>query len=158
MRWTGREARILRETALRMTIRDFAAHTQLSTYAIRDFEAKGEQANLRTSTQKILDATLAAAAEDAQQRFAVAVGRNASPEEVVTNRRQVLATALGLASAEAAGLATARMFRMDVLSLLGSPPPTSELLDVDQYGSVEAIEELTRGLWRLYWSAQPHPL
>jgi hypothetical protein len=82
MRWTGREARILRETALRMTIRDFASHTQLSTYAIRDFEAKGDQANLRASIQKILDATLAAAAEDAQQRFAVAVGPDASPEEV----------------------------------------------------------------------------
>jgi hypothetical protein len=41
MRWTGTEARILRATALRMTIRDFAAHTQLSPYAIRDFETKG---------------------------------------------------------------------------------------------------------------------
>jgi tetratricopeptide (TPR) repeat protein len=74
MRWTGREARILRETALRMTIRDFASHTNLSTYAIRDFEAKGVQANLRTSTQKILDDTLAAAPEDAKQRFAIALG------------------------------------------------------------------------------------
>jgi hypothetical protein len=73
MRWTGREARILRETALRMSIRDFAAHTQLSPYAIRDFETKGETANLRVSTQKILDTTLAAAPDDAQQRFASAL-------------------------------------------------------------------------------------
>jgi hypothetical protein len=42
----GLEARILRETALRLSI--------------RDFETKGESANLRASTQKILDATLAA--------------------------------------------------------------------------------------------------
>lgn len=82
MRWTGKEARVLRETALRMTMRDFACHTNLSTYTIRDLEAKGEQTNLRISTQKILDATLAGAPEDARQRFAAALGlvaRRAAP-------------------------------------------------------------------------------
>ena len=56
-RWTGKQARILREVALRMTIYEFAAHTNLSTSTIRDMESKGERTQLRTSTQKILDET-----------------------------------------------------------------------------------------------------
>ena len=78
-RWTGREARILREVALRKTIYEFAAHTHLSTSAIQDWETKGERAQLRTSTQKILDETLAGAPEDAQQRFTAALADTTDP-------------------------------------------------------------------------------
>jgi tetratricopeptide (TPR) repeat protein len=100
MRWTGREARILRETALRLSIRDFAAHTQLSPYAIRDFEAKGEHANLRPSTQRILDATLTGAPEDAKQRFAAAL------EAAVVGRAETAGDPYEDATAPAAGLPT----------------------------------------------------
>lgn len=74
VRWTGREAKVLREIALRMSVRDFAAHTHLSTFSISDMEAKGERAQLRLSTQKILDNVLAAVSEDARQRFCVVLG------------------------------------------------------------------------------------
>lgn len=57
---------MLREVGLRMSIYEFAAHTGLSVSTIRDMEAKGERAQLRTSTQKILDETLADAGDDAQ--------------------------------------------------------------------------------------------
>src|SRR5690606_45342 len=72
-RWTGEHARVLREVGLRMSIYEFAAHTGLSVSTIRDMEAKGERAQLRTSTQKILAETLAGAGKAAQQRFAAAV-------------------------------------------------------------------------------------
>ena len=78
-RWTGTEARILREVALRMNIYEFADHTNLSTSTVRDIENKGERAQLRTSTQKILDETLAAASEEAKRRFEASLGSTSTP-------------------------------------------------------------------------------
>jgi hypothetical protein len=57
-----------------MSIYKFADHTNLSTSTVRDIENKGERAQLRTSTQKILDEILAAAGDLAQERFASALG------------------------------------------------------------------------------------
>jgi DNA-binding transcriptional regulator YiaG len=57
MRWSGIEIRALRD-ALRMSVRDFAAHTGLSVSALADMEAKGENAKPRSATQSIMDAVL----------------------------------------------------------------------------------------------------
>lgn len=67
-RWTGLEALTLRK-ALRMSVRTFAAHTNLSVSSVADMEAKGEQAHLRHVTQQLLDEVLATASEPARQRF-----------------------------------------------------------------------------------------
>ncbi|MGH3320976.1 MAG: helix-turn-helix domain-containing protein [Streptosporangiaceae bacterium] len=69
-RWSGREAKALRE-AKRMSLRDYAAHLGVSEVALSNLENKGERARLRYETQQLLDADLAQAGNDAQQRFAL---------------------------------------------------------------------------------------
>lgn len=73
VRWTGREVKALRE-ALRMSGRDFANYTGLSTSAIADMEAKGDHAQLRHATQQVLDHALAKASDEATQRFCAILG------------------------------------------------------------------------------------
>jgi DNA-binding transcriptional regulator YiaG len=72
VRWTGREVRVLREV-LRMSVRAFAAYTQLSVSRIAEMETQGADARLRPSTQRILDAVLAGASERARRRFCTAL-------------------------------------------------------------------------------------
>jgi hypothetical protein len=54
-----------------MSLRNFAVHTNLSTYSISDMEAKGKDTKLRPSTQRILDNSFATAPEEARRRFYV---------------------------------------------------------------------------------------
>jgi transcriptional regulator with XRE-family HTH domain len=67
-KWTGREARALRE-AVRMSVRDFASKLGVSARAVSKWEAKGESAVPRPDTQAMLDTQLAKASPDAQARF-----------------------------------------------------------------------------------------
>lgn len=129
VRWTGREAKALRE-ALRMSGRDFANHTGLSTSTIADMEAKGDQAHLRHATQQLFDNALAEASEAAKRRFCAILGNTGlrsaaaatseaigpapdggvsrSTQEVETNRRRattMIATMLSAASGPAGEVA-----------------------------------------------------
>lgn len=70
VRWTGQHVSALR-AALRMSVRDFASHTRLSSTAITDLEARGGQARPRYATQDILDTVLEKAPPEARQRFLV---------------------------------------------------------------------------------------
>lgn len=146
-RWTGEHARVLREVALRMSIYQFAAHTGLSVSTVRDMEAKGQRAQLRTSTQKILDEALAAASEHARQRFAAAVTGTAGLADGATaadassgmcvqrglvdgggvNRRDLLAGG-GVAVAAAVLLSPA----MEAVGAAGEGPAEGDLDGVDQ--------------------------
>ena len=56
-KWTGREARALRE-ALRMSIRDFAARLGVSERAVSKWEAGGAAMTPRPDSQALLDTTL----------------------------------------------------------------------------------------------------
>jgi hypothetical protein len=77
VRWTGREVRVLREV-LRMSVRAFAAYTQLSVSRIAEMETQGADARLRPSTQRILDAVLAGASDRARRRFWTALAEASS--------------------------------------------------------------------------------
>jgi hypothetical protein len=71
-RWTGREARLLRE-AMRMSVRGFASHLGYNDAAVSNWERRGEKTRLRTQTQRDLDTALKLADDGAQERFAVAL-------------------------------------------------------------------------------------
>ena len=76
-RWTGREARALRE-ALRMSIRDFAARLGVSERAVSKWEAGGAAKIPRTDSQAMLDTTLETASPDARARFELFITTAAS--------------------------------------------------------------------------------
>src|SRR5215475_15096542 len=67
-RWSGREARALRE-AKRMSIRAFAVHLGVNDAAVSNWERRGERARLRYQTQQMLDTDLARAPGEVQERF-----------------------------------------------------------------------------------------
>ncbi|MEV6987007.1 orotidine 5'-phosphate decarboxylase / HUMPS family protein [Sphaerisporangium sp. NPDC051017] len=67
-RWTGLEARALRE-AKRMSVRDFAAYIGLNINSVSTWERRGSRAQLRFETQQLLDTALAQLNEAGQRRF-----------------------------------------------------------------------------------------
>ncbi|MBF6456027.1 orotidine 5'-phosphate decarboxylase / HUMPS family protein [Nocardia cyriacigeorgica] len=67
-RWTGYEARALRE-ATRMSVREFAAHLGVNDAAVSNWERRGIEAKLRYETQQILDTELARSGPDVVARF-----------------------------------------------------------------------------------------
>ncbi|WP_280457980.1 orotidine 5'-phosphate decarboxylase / HUMPS family protein [Nocardia carnea] len=67
-RWTGYEARALREAA-RMSVREFAAHLGVNDAAVSNWERRGIEAKLRYETQQILDTELARSEPDVVARF-----------------------------------------------------------------------------------------
>lgn len=71
-RWTGHEARLLRE-AMRMSVRDFAAHLGYNDAAVSNWERRGTLAKLRTQTQRDLDTALKLVSDDTQERFSAMV-------------------------------------------------------------------------------------
>lgn len=83
-RWSGREARVLRE-ALRMSQRVFAERLGVSHRTISKWEAGGRDLIPVPDSQGLLDTALAQADSAAQARFAAAVGdprtRNTGPVE-----------------------------------------------------------------------------
>ena len=173
MRWTGRELRLLRD-ALRMSVRTFAAHTNLSASRIAEIETEGARAKLRNSTQEILDRVLAAAPEDARQRFRATLGVPPVHDRVAgggvslatimsgssgnggceTDRREALTAALGLTGAALVGVSQPGT---NAISLLSRLPLDHEELDGAGDG-VAAYGAMARHLWQLYWSAPAAPL
>lgn len=67
--WTGREATLLR-TALRLSIRDFAAKLGVDIRTITKWQARGAAVVLRPHMQAVLDTALDQAGESAKIRFA----------------------------------------------------------------------------------------
>src|SRR5688500_6483024 len=75
--WTGRETRMLRN-AMRLTVRDFAAHLGVSERNVSKWEAQGASMVQRPETQQILDTAHARLSDEAQARFALALGVQAA--------------------------------------------------------------------------------
>lgn len=69
VRWTGHEAGLLR-TALRMSMRAFAAHLGVAERTVSKWERAGPRTTPWPDTQAILDTALAQAGDDAKARFA----------------------------------------------------------------------------------------
>ena len=67
-RWTGREARALRE-AKRMSVREFAAHLGVNDAAVSNWERRGAEAKLRYETQQLLDRELTRCGSEVVDRF-----------------------------------------------------------------------------------------
>ena len=86
-KWTGREARALRE-ALRMSIRDFAARLGVSDRAVSKWEAGGAAMIPRTDSQAMLDTTLETASPDEHARFElfITAGAAADTRELALGR------------------------------------------------------------------------
>jgi transcriptional regulator with XRE-family HTH domain len=76
--WTGRETRMLRH-AMRLTVRDFAAHLGVSERNVSKWEAQGASMVPRPETQQILDTAHARLSDEARARFAVALGVASTP-------------------------------------------------------------------------------
>jgi transcriptional regulator with XRE-family HTH domain len=68
VRWSGREARALRE-AKRMSVREFAAHLGINDAAVSNWERRGDLARLRYQTQQILDIDFARCTAEVRERF-----------------------------------------------------------------------------------------
>jgi hypothetical protein len=70
-RWTGREAKLLRE-ALRLSVRDFAAHLGVGVRTVNKWEARQADITPLPYMQEVLDTALARASDEAKARFAAA--------------------------------------------------------------------------------------
>ncbi len=96
--WTGREAKALR-AALRLSIRDFAAHLGVGVRTITKWEARGPRVSLRPAMQAVLDTALERASDEAKARFAL-LARQPEPSAMATPpqelRSESAATADGL--------------------------------------------------------------
>ena len=76
-RWTGHEARLLRE-ALRMSVRAFAAYLGVTDRTISKWEAGGRQLVPGPESQALLDTALNRASAEEQDRFRQALGEQSA--------------------------------------------------------------------------------
>ncbi len=67
-RWTGREAKLLRE-ALRLSVRDFAARLGIGLRTVNKWEARQSDITPLPHMQEVLDTALARASDEAKARF-----------------------------------------------------------------------------------------
>jgi transcriptional regulator with XRE-family HTH domain len=74
LKWSGREARALRE-ALRMSVRAFAAHLGVAERTVTKWETAGGSRVPRPDLQAVLDTALQRAPAEVQDRFAAAATR-----------------------------------------------------------------------------------
>ncbi|WFB08200.1 NB-ARC domain-containing protein [Streptomyces sp. LX-29] len=72
-RWTGEEARALRQ-ATRQSVRRFAAYLGVSDRTVSNWEARGKEIVLAPDSQALLDTALERSDADVQQRFWGSVG------------------------------------------------------------------------------------
>ncbi|MGH3906641.1 MAG: hypothetical protein ACRDTE_21055 [Pseudonocardiaceae bacterium] len=70
-RWTGREAKLLRE-ALRLSVRDFAARLGVGIRTVNKWEARQADITPLPHMQEVLDTALARASDEAKSRFSAA--------------------------------------------------------------------------------------
>ncbi len=70
-RWTGREAKLLRE-ALRLSVRDFAARLGVDVRTVNKWEARQADITPLPYMQEVLDTALTRASDEAKARFAAA--------------------------------------------------------------------------------------
>jgi transcriptional regulator with XRE-family HTH domain len=68
-RWTGREAKLLRE-AMRLSVRDFAARLGVGVRTVNKWEARQAGITPLPYMQEVLDTALARASDEGKARFA----------------------------------------------------------------------------------------
>jgi transcriptional regulator with XRE-family HTH domain len=80
--WTGREAKLLR-VALRLSVRDFAAHLGVGVRTVNKWEARQADITPLPYMQEVLDTALARASDEVKARFADSALLKRSDELVV---------------------------------------------------------------------------
>ena len=136
-RWTGREARALRE-ATRMSVRDFASRLGVSARAISKWEAGGERMVPRPDSQSILDTVLESAPPNVRSRFEQLLNIQANRDgglEVSARQISILPHAEGSALRDNPG------------SGLGAAPRLTDNRGAaeDAFGVLSRIQKLHRG-------------
>jgi tetratricopeptide (TPR) repeat protein len=88
-RWTGREARLLRQ-ALRLSVRGFAEYLGVSVRTVSRWEQHGAERVPRPEFQAVLDTALRQAGTEGQQRFqlATSAAENATASVVAPDRSE----------------------------------------------------------------------
>ncbi len=81
-RWSGREAKLLRE-ALRLSVRDFAARLGIGLRTVNKWEARQSAITPLPHMQEVLDTALARASDEAKARFAAATRPDAPEHDIV---------------------------------------------------------------------------
>jgi hypothetical protein len=71
-RWTGAETKALRQ-AMRLSIRDFAAHIDVGVRTVARWESRGAGITLTPDSHGLLDTAFARVSEEVKQRFAAAL-------------------------------------------------------------------------------------
>jgi transcriptional regulator with XRE-family HTH domain len=103
-RWTGRESRLLRQ-AMRLSLRDFAAHLGVSDRAVSKWEAGAAGYVPRPDSQAILDTALAQAPDEMRVRFHNALGADShdteGPAELHVDSHKFLPVFIGTERAQA---------------------------------------------------------
>jgi transcriptional regulator with XRE-family HTH domain len=86
-RWTGREAKLLR-TALRLSIRDFAARLGVGARTVNKWEARQTGITPLPYMQQVLDTALERASDEVKARFTEGVALTQRDELVVAERKR----------------------------------------------------------------------
>jgi DNA-binding transcriptional regulator YiaG len=140
-KWSGREARALRE-AMRMSVRDFAARLGISARAVSKWEAGGETMVPRPDSQSMLDTVLENVSPSVRDRFEILLGigtDRAGELEILTDQAATSPSADGPVLRDNPGIQVASFFP-------ASRPP---LFSVDQGAAEDASNVLSR-IQKLY--------
>jgi len=92
-RWTGREAKLLRE-ALRLSVRDFAARLGIGVRTVNKWEARQTDITPLPHMQEVLDTALARASDGAKARFAAATRADVPERETAQPSGQAVRGAM----------------------------------------------------------------
>jgi transcriptional regulator with XRE-family HTH domain len=134
-RWTGREAKLLRQ-ALRFSVRDFAARLGVGIRTVNRWEARQAGITPLPYMQQVLDTALAQASDEVKTRFAEGVLLTQCDELVVVTHEDA-------ASRSESGQAGHRATPGDPVDDTGCDPVLAA--PWDQRGTVEASVTLSSG-------------
>lgn len=127
-KWSGREARALRE-AMRMSVRDFAARLGISARAVSKWEASGETMVPRPDSQSMLDTMLENVSPSVRERFELSLGigmAGTGELEVLTDQAATSRSADGPVLRDNPGPQLARFFPVASTPLFSVEPGAAE--------------------------------
>lgn len=151
-RWSGAEARALR-TALRFSVRGFAAHLGIAPRTVSKWEAGGASTFPLPDTQAMLDTVLSRADEDAQQRLVRLTERRPGGDDTDTPRVRAYED-----TDEVERRQLLRMLSASGAALLSSAPPWPSFIQAasgrSDDGELDLGDSLTTHFWHVYSRAQ----
>ena len=153
-RWTGREAKLLRE-ALRLSIRDFAARLGVGVRTVNKWEARQADITPLPYVQQVLDTALERASDEVKARFAEGVLLKRRDELVVAKHEYAVSQSESSQAAHRAAAERLRNGPAVTSAITGSDAPGEPVDDAgcdpvlaapwNQRGTVEASAALSSG-------------